>query len=147
MRTLALYVMIAGAALGAAPPHAGAVTRPRHAPCTAPRFRTDGVPPAVEHQHARLVVRCVFWHVAPHQIAKAHQIAERESRFDDEARNTYSGAAGLFQHLPRYWRSRAATLPLRWFPHRARIGPFDARANAWAAAIMVRRGGWGPWGG
>ena len=141
MRTVALVlILLTGAAAEAAP----SVAADRRAPCTGPRFRTDGVGPAVEHRNARRVVNCAFWHVAPRQIRKALAVADRESGFDAEAYNP-SGAMGLFQHMRRYWRGRAMALPLALFPHRRTVGAFDARANAWAAAIMVRRGGWGPW--
>lgn len=141
MRTTALLlILLTGAAHEAAP----AVAADRRAPCTGDRFATDGVGSLTERAHARRVVLCVFWHVVRGQRDHALYVADRESSFDDEAYNP-SGASGLFQHMARYWRGRARALPLRWFPNRAHVGPFNARANAWAAALMVRRSGWGPW--
>ena len=81
--------------------------------------------------------------VAPGSGDAAIRVAMCESHLDDEALNRSSGASGLFQHLRRYWPGRARALPDRLFPRRP--GPFSSQANAWAAAMMVRRDGWGAW--
>jgi hypothetical protein len=73
-------------------------------------------------------------------------IANRESGFEPRAWNSYSGAAGVFQHLIRYWPSRVsayrATLRRYDVKHAAWYNP---RANTAVAMAMARTGGWGPW--
>jgi hypothetical protein len=54
-----------------------------------------------------------------------------ESVGDPDATNPVSGAAGLFQHLPRYWPERAEAIG---FPAAT---PYDPGANVAAAAWLV----------
>jgi transglycosylase-like protein with SLT domain len=79
------------------------------------------------------------WHV-PGGRAKALAIAYRESRFDPHAYNS-SGAEGIYQHMKRYWPDRAYTYGFKGW------SAFNARANIIVTMRMVRRAGWGPWGG
>jgi hypothetical protein len=101
------------------------------------------------HRVKALIV-CVFDQVGvPAQADKAKKIAYRESRYWTFAIHhaTYRvhDCLGLFQHMRMYWHERAVRLP-RWaFPHRRTVTAFNARANVWATAKMVKTGGWGPW--
>jgi hypothetical protein len=98
-----------------------------------------------EQMMMRLIV-CVFAVFAPGQSAYALAIADRESGFYPWAKNPYSSASGVFQHLASYWPGRAASLNRGWFGKGAwPASVFDPRANAIAAAIMVRNSGWGAW--
>ena len=45
--------------------------------------------------------------------------------------NTSSGAAGLFQHMPRYWPERARAIGM------PEATPYDAEANVAASAWLV----------
>jgi hypothetical protein len=61
-------------------------------------------------------------------------IAWRESRFNPGAYNP-SGAAGLFQLMPIWYRDH-------W-----RFDPFSAYLNTLYAHRLYLEAGWGPWGG
>lgn len=72
-------------------------------------------------------------------------VADRESNFGQYATNGYTGACGVFQHMPTYWPSRLATLEVA----KPKFGPlgtscFNARSNV-LAAIWMARNGWGAW--
>ncbi len=68
------------------------------------------------------VARCVAW---------------RESRYQPTARNTSSGASGLFQLMPFWWDGNNQ---YGW-----RFDPYDARQNAIHAHLIWKADGWGPW--
>ena len=70
---------------------------------------------------------------------RALYVAWRESRFDPRAYNAGGPAAGIYQHLVRYWPERATRYG---FPD---ASPFNARANILVTMRMVRRIGWWPW--
>lgn len=89
----------------------------------------------------RMTLGCVLDHNARISRSHAIYIADRESSFYAYARNTSSGACGVYQHMPRYWPSRAATFGF------AGASCFNARANIMVTIRMVKQGGWGPWGG
>jgi len=72
---------------------------------------------------------------------KALQIAYRESKFSPGAYNARSCAKGIFQHLCRYWPTRADDYGFRGW------SAYDARANIMVTMRMVLRYGWLPWGG
>lgn len=120
-------------------------------PCS---FRADGeadtgaTPLGVRQAHTRTLVVCVFDHLLPDQTAKALYVANRESHFGPMAYNP-SGCAGVFQHQLRYWGSRVRSLmPRAWLaPYlwRKGVSAFNAYANVWVTAFMVKQGGWGPW--
>ena len=79
------------------------------------------------------VAKCFITRAARHyrqSRAKAVQIAWRESRFNWRATNSSSGAAGLFQFMPRTW---GAT------PYR-RYSPYNPRWASLAAMWMWKRG-------
>jgi soluble lytic murein transglycosylase-like protein len=87
------------------------------------------------------LIRCAarHWDV-PGGAHKALAIAFRESRYNPGAYNS-SGAEGIYQHMRQYWPGRARTFG---FP---RYSAFNGRANIIVTMRMVKRGGWGPWGG
>jgi hypothetical protein len=68
------------------------------------------------------VARCVAW---------------RESRYQPTARNSESGAAGLFQLMPFWWDGNSE---FGW-----RFDPYDAEANAYHAHLIWKVYGWEPW--
>jgi soluble lytic murein transglycosylase-like protein len=72
------------------------------------------------------------------------EIVRCESKGDPSARNRSSGAAGLGQHLPRYWPARAAAAG------HPGASAFDPVANADTTAWLLRTEGtapWAPWSG
>jgi hypothetical protein len=90
--------------------------------------------------HVKKLIRCAAhrWQV-PGGARTALRIANRESHFRPRAYNAYSGAAGIFQHLLRYWPGRAYTYGFK------RWSAFNARANIIVTMRMVKRTGWSPW--
>lgn len=90
-------------------------------------------------RHVKKLIRCAAEH---HGLSarRSLYVAYRESRFLPRAYNATSCAKGIFQHLCRYWASRAEAFG---FPERS---AFDARANIFVTMRMVRRYGWAPWG-
>ena len=92
--------------------------------------------------HVKKLIRCAEarWSV-PGGAPKALSIARRESKFRPRAYNSYSGAAGIFQHLRRYWPGRASIFGFRGY------SAFNARANIMVTMRMVHGGGCAPWGG
>lgn len=79
-------------------------------------------------------------HFAPGDVDRALRIIWCESRGNPGATNSRSGAAGLFQHLPRYWADRSAAAG--W----GGADVYDPQANVAVAAWLVYRGGgWGHW--
>jgi hypothetical protein len=88
--------------------------------------------------HVKKLIRCAAerFGVSP---STALYIAWRESRYDPTAYNAAGDAAGIYQHLLRYWPDRADTYG---FPN---WSAFNARANIFVTMRMVRGVGWGPW--
>ena len=86
------------------------------------------------------LIRCAahHWDV---NAQKALSIAHRESLFHPDAYNSGSCAKGIYQHLCRYWAERALDYGFKG------RSAFNARANIIVTMKMVRRHGWGPWGG
>jgi soluble lytic murein transglycosylase-like protein len=86
------------------------------------------------------LIRCAanHWGVS---VAKALDIAERESHFHPKAYNHYSCAKGIYQHICTYWPGRAFK-----FGFKGRSA-FNGRANIIVSMKMASRAGWGPWGG
>jgi hypothetical protein len=68
-------------------------------------------------------------------VNRAVRIAWCESRFDPNAVDLRTGGVGLFAHLPRYWKDRAANAGF------AGADPTDAEASTAAAAWEVYQGG------
>lgn len=90
--------------------------------------------------HVKQLVRCAASHFGVGR-EKATYIAWRESRFRPSAYNAAGNAAGIYQHLLRYWSHRAEDYGFN------NSSPFNARANIFVTMRMVRDYGWDPWGG
>jgi transglycosylase-like protein with SLT domain len=90
--------------------------------------------------HVKRLIRCAASHYGI-SSRKALYIAWRESRFRPTAYNASGQAAGLYQHLLKYWPDRADDYGFRHW------SVFNARANILVTMRMVRRFGWAPWGG
>jgi hypothetical protein len=129
-----------------AAPSDAAIQRDRPSPITPPstsRTITWRVCPIDWREgawHVKRLIRCAASHYGL-DANKAIYIAWRESRFRPTAYNVFGKAAGIYQHLVRYWPGRAAEYGFRdW-------SVFNARANIMVTMRMVRTYGWGPWGG
>ncbi len=73
-------------------------------------------------------------------VQRALNVMYCESRGDSGATNSYSGAAGLFQHLPKYWDERSTNAGY------AGESIYDPNANVGVAAWLVYYGGgWKHW--
>lgn len=97
-----------------------------------PRLRT--IPPSVEQW--RPLVEAYF---PSGYVNWAMQVMTCESGGDPTATNRSSGAAGLFQFLPRYWAGRAASAGF------AGASPYDPTANVATAAWLLETGGESHW--
>jgi Transglycosylase SLT domain len=109
-------------------------------PC-ANRLCTKDAPKAKScwslHSHAK-VARCFIRRAARHYhqpVSQAFYIAHRESRYNWHATNSSSGAAGLYQFMPRTWQST---------PYHKR-SPYHPRWAALAAMWMWKHGGQSHW--
>lgn len=105
-----------------------------------PTTTTTTTPPTggeLGEAEARGIISLFF---APGDVELALQVSYCESRWDPGARNPLSGAAGLFQQIPRYWAGRSAAAG--W----AGANIYDAHANAAVSAWLVAQsGGWSHW--
>jgi soluble lytic murein transglycosylase-like protein len=91
--------------------------------------------PYVKH-----LIRCAATHLGVN-VDRALSIADRESRFDPGAYNSWSCAKGIYQHLCAYWPDRATKYGFDdW-------SAYNARANIIVTMRMVKHIGWQPWGG
>jgi Transglycosylase SLT domain len=88
--------------------------------------------------HVKKLIRCA---ATAHGVSpdKALYIAWRESRYRPSAYNAAGGAAGIYQHLLKYWPDRAADYGFR------DLSAFNARANIMVTMRMVKQYGWAPW--
>ena len=88
--------------------------------------------------HVKQLIRCAASH---HGVSTriALYVAWRESRYRPSAYNAAGGAAGIYQHLVKYWPGRAATYGFKGW------SAFNARANIMVTMRMVRQYGWSPW--
>jgi hypothetical protein len=86
------------------------------------------------------VYALVSAYFAPADVERAVLVSWCESRYDANATNPSSGAAGLFQHIPRFWADRSGA---------AGVGGadiYDPTANtAVAAWLLYSNGGWKHW--
>lgn len=92
---------------------------------------------------ATIVCAAAKFHVS---VLTAFYVADRESRFRQYARNAYSGAAGIYQHLPVYWPARYAAFAgghRKLLP--AGSSAYNARSNVLVALWMAQTS-WAPWG-
>jgi hypothetical protein len=76
---------------------------------------------------------------APEHVDLALLIISCESGGDPNAQNRRSGAAGLFQQIPRYWEERAAAAGMPG------ASIFDPIANVAASAYLAYSDGWSHW--
>jgi hypothetical protein len=90
--------------------------------------------------HVKKLIRCAADYYGVSRT-EALYIAWRESRYQPSAYNPTGDAAGIYQHVLRYWPDRAETYG---FPNSS---AFNARANIMVTMQMVRSIGWWPWGG
>ncbi len=121
-------------------------------PCSSPRFEvTTSTGPLIRTHKMRHLIRCVFTYVGiPGQIPKALDVARREPGYQPWAINhalyPEHDCLGLFQMMRMYWPGRVTNLlPPRYFPAWPDVSAFNARANTWVAAKMVKVAGWGAW--
>ena len=137
------------------PPPEPSVDDSSSKPVTTTTPTTTTVPVAVAKAPAAPVPRVVVPAPAPRPVEewrslitayfaatdvdKALRVISCESGGDPNAVNPRSGAAGLFQHIPRYWPERASAIGLPG------ASIFDPVANVAAAAWLVYSGGWSPW--
>jgi hypothetical protein len=89
-------------------------------------------------RYVQRLIGCVarFYRVG---ASTALEVAYRESKFHPNAYNSRSCAKGVYQHLCRYWPTRADDYGF------AGWSAFNARANIFVTMRMVRQYGWWPW--
>lgn len=126
----ALTTVLVGALL-LIPTQASAVNRP----CSFPR--------TVAGNDKTILCFARLMHVSGQQ---AEYIADRESHDNEWAWNNYSGAAGLFQHLIKYWPSRVHTFRRALTKYHVKYRVWhNPRAQAVVTFKMVQnQGGWCP---
>lgn len=116
-------------------------------PCTGYGVKRS-TPVNVRRARMTALIHCAFrWGGIPSQIPEAVYVGDRESSLYPWAWNRSSDCRGLFQHMGRYWGSRARALLKRWwFPNTwPNVSAFNPRANVLVTVKMVRVGGWSPW--
>ena len=97
-------------------------------------------PPSTSHPAAVEAWRpLVEAHFPASEVDRALDVMWCESRGDADATNPSSGAAGLFQHIPRYWAERSVPAG---FPG---ADIYDPEANVGVAAWLVAVDGWKHW--
>ena len=140
MRCIMSALAVAALLVLAAPVPAMARDRSPSDPC-ANRLCTNyrpGTPSCWKrHGHTR-IARCFIYRAARHYRQSTQQalsIAHRESRLNWRATNSSSGAAGLYQFMPRTWQST---------PYRHH-SPYHPKWAALAAMWMWKRGGYSHW--
>ena len=106
------------------------VTRQQHAQAAAAAAAAAAHPPSIQD-----LIRGAFQPLGDGAVNWAEKIAWCESRYDPNAVNSESDAAGLFQFLPSTW----AGTPF------ASDSPFDPSANAHAAAWLLQTYGPNQW--
>ena len=140
MRSLLCALVAASLLVLAAPASSPASVRSPSNPC-ANRLCTQykpGTPSCYKRSGRARIARCFIYRASRHysqSTSLALHIAHRESRFDWRVTNASSGAAGLFQFMPRTWQST---------PYR-RQSPYHPRWAALAAMWMWKRGGYSHW--
>jgi hypothetical protein len=140
MRSILSALAVATLLVLAAPAASGAATRSHSDPC-ANRLCTAydaGTPSCWSRDGRTAISRCFIYRASRHygqSTRLALSIAHRESRLDWRVTNASSGAAGLFQFMPRTWQST---------PYR-RHSPYHPKWAALAAMWMWKRGGYSHW--
>jgi hypothetical protein len=136
--TGAALALVLALSVAPAPAHAKA-GKPTE-PC-ANRLCTKDKPRATScwSLHGRTkVARCFIKRAALHYrqpLSQAYYIAHRESRYNWRVTNSSSGAAGLYQFMPRTWASTP------YHKH----SPYHPRWAALAAMWMWKHGGQSHW--
>jgi hypothetical protein len=100
-------------------------------------YRAD-TPSCWRFESRSRVSKCFIARAARHfdqPLGRAYAIAHRESRFNWRVTNASSGAAGLYQFMPRTW----ASTPYR---HHS---PYHPKWAALGAMWMWNRGGYSHW--
>jgi len=106
----------------------------------APAEAVNGPPrPAPAPLASETLVALLAAYFAPADVERALRIAWCESRYDVNATNPWSGAMGLFQHMPQYWVDRSAAAG--W----AGASAYDPEANGAVAAWLAYSDGWRHW--
>ena len=105
----------------------------------APRPRVLAPKPAPAPRPVEEWRSLVSTYFAPEHVDLALTIISCESGGDPNAQNPSSGAAGLFQHIPRYWDARVAAAGMPG------ASIFDPIANVAASAYLAYSDGWGHW--
>ena len=118
-------------------PEVAATTTTLAAPASAPRVLA--APPAPAPRPVEEWRSLVSAYFAPEHVDLALLIISCESGGDPNAQNPTSGAAGLFQHIPRYWDARVANAGMPG------ASIFDPIANVAASAYLAYADGWGHW--
>jgi hypothetical protein len=117
-----------------APPITSPTTPPVTAPTTAPPPPSSGTLSEAEVQG----IIALFFN--PEDVNLALEVSYCESRWDPGATNGSSGAAGLFQHIPRFWAERSTAAG--W----SGADIYDPHANVAVSAWLVYEGGgWVHW--
>jgi membrane-bound lytic murein transglycosylase B len=123
----------------AAPATAKAKPAPKH-PCAnslCTKYK-PGTPKCWDNGSRTQISRCFIRRAAQHfhqSLSQAYYIAHRESRYNYKVTNSSSGAAGLYQFMPRTWASTP------YHKHSA----YDPRWASLAAMWMWAHGGYHHW--
>ena len=113
------------------------VTTTAAKPAPAPAARPAAAAPAPAPQPLTVpqVIQGAFQPLGPDAVNWALRVSSCESKYNPQAVNASTGAAGLFQFLPSTWASS---------PYAA-SSPFDPTANAKAAAWLYQTSGPAQW--
>jgi len=99
------------------------------------------------HTEVRYTVRCLAKRMNV-DVDHALYIANRESSFYWKAWNRSSDCRGIYQHKYAYWSSRVQSSDRKLDKYAVHNRSwFSPRAQAVVTFAMVKKGGWGPWGG
>lgn len=119
---------------GCRPPFGGLCLQERDAPSTVSDLLPDW---SGDVQDWLPLVEAFF---APEDVARALEVIDCESGGDPSAKNRYSSASGLFQHLGSYWAERSELAGY------SGSDVFDPLANVAVASWLVYDGGgWSHW--
>ena len=141
LRSLATAAVAFAAVLAiAAQPAAAKGKTPGDGPCAnrlCTKYETN-TRSCWRHDARAQVSRCFIRRAARHfhqSLSQAYYIAHRESRYNYKVTNSSSGAAGLYQFMPRTWASTP------YHKH----SPYSPRWAALAAMWMWKHGGQYHW--